>query len=189
MSIPGIWERHLHDWRCRAAILGPMSSGELPHVTVLDSGWTLSHLGGAPAPFPLEEIDARVPGCVHTDLLGAGLIADPLHGTNEHLTDWIGLSDVRYRCRFATPAGTPPRTPSGTSGPTERSERPGAYEPSERATLRFEGVDTVAGIVLNGTLLGRVADMHRSYDFDVTDLLRPDGPQDAAWQPCRVRGP
>ncbi|QCV87770.1 glycoside hydrolase family 2 protein [Acidipropionibacterium jensenii] len=167
-----------------------MSSGDLPHVTVLDSGWTLSHLGGAPAPFPIEEIDARVPGCVHTDLLEAGLIADPFHGTNEHLTDWIGLSDVRYRCRFATPAGTPPRTPSEPFEPTSESSE--AYEtagPSERVTLRFEGVDTVADIVLNGTLLGRVADMHRSYDFDVTDLLRPGLPQDAGGSPAETGAP
>lgn len=127
---------------------------------------------------------------MHTDLLEAGLIADPFHGTNEHLTDWIGLSDVRYRCRFATPAGTPPRTPSEPFEPTSESSE--AYEtagPSERVTLRFEGVDTVADIVLNGTLLGRVADMHRSYDFDVTDLLRPGLPQDAGGSPAETGAP
>lgn len=119
------------------------------NISTLADGWTLSHLGGDPAPFPVEELSARVPGCVHTDLLTAGLIADPYHGTNEHLTDWIGRSDVRYRCRFSAP---PP-------------------DDGERVTLRFEGIDTVAGITLNGILLGTVRDMHRSYEFDVTDLL------------------
>ncbi|MCI1747305.1 MAG: glycoside hydrolase family 2 protein [Acidipropionibacterium sp.] len=119
------------------------------NVSTLTDGWTLSHLGGDPAPFPIEELPAQVPGCVHTDLLAADLIADPYHGTNEHLTDWIGRSDFRYRCRFST------EPPDG----------------EECTTLRFEGIDTIAKITLNGTLLGTVRDMHRSYEFDVTDLL------------------
>ncbi len=130
-------------------------TGEFPHSavptsTVLEEGWTLSRVGGDPAPFPIEELPARVPGCVHTDLMEAGLIADPYRGTNEHITDWIGRADFRYRCRFSVP-----RPADG-----------------ERIAVHFEGIDTVAAITLNGSLLGTVRDMHRSYEFDVTDLLR-----------------
>ena len=32
---------------------------------------------------------AKVPGCVHTDLLYNNLIADPFYGTNEKDLQWI----------------------------------------------------------------------------------------------------
>lgn len=145
-----------------------------PTVTVLDSGWTLSHLGGGRAPFAIQELAARVPGCVHTDLMDAGLIADPFHGTNEHLTDWIGVSNFRYRCHFATPAQIPTEGDAQAHlGSGEMGDPQHGGHGRERCALRFEGIDTIAEITLNGTSLGRVRDMHRSYEFDVTDLLLP----------------
>src|SRR4051794_26473956 len=40
------------------------------------SEWTLHHAGGE-TPVPVADVPATVPGCVHTDLLEAGLIPDP----------------------------------------------------------------------------------------------------------------
>src|SRR5262244_1986826 len=46
-------------------------------------------------------IPARVPGCIHTDLLRAGLIDDPYFGLNEPKLLWIGESDWQYTTYFA----------------------------------------------------------------------------------------
>ena len=39
--------------------------------------------------------------------------------------------------------------------------------------LRFEGIDTVADIRLNGVLLSHVENMHRTFEFDVAGILKP----------------
>ena len=39
--------------------------------------------------------------------------------------------------------------------------------------LRFEGVDTVADIRLNGVLLAHVENMHRTFQFEVGGILKP----------------
>ncbi len=62
----------------------------------LDSGWTLRAAAG-PAPDGFDApMDAVVPGCVHTDLLAAGLIPDPFLDDNESALAWIGLVDWTY---------------------------------------------------------------------------------------------
>ena len=93
-------------------------------------------------------IPATVPGCVHTDLLDAGLIPDPFLDDNESLLAWIGLVDWTYRTSFAW-----------------------APEGADRVDLSFAGLDTVARVTLNGTVLGETANQHRSYRFDVTSAL------------------
>ena len=60
---------------------------------LLVGGWTLRHVDGPVpddlavglgAPFP-----APVPGCVHTDLLAAGLIGDPYLDDNEEWRKFV----------------------------------------------------------------------------------------------------
>jgi beta-mannosidase len=127
----------------------------------LASGWTLE-LARAPAgasdaramPDELTAspvVPASVPGCVHTDLMAAGLIPDPLVERNETLVQWIGECDWRYRCRFTVPA---------------------ALSAMERVALHCEGLDTVATLSLNGVAIGRAENMHRPHRFDVTGALR-----------------
>ena len=88
---------------------------------------------------------ARVPGCVHSDLLTAGAIPDPYLDANEREVAWVGRTDWRYDTVMAAP-------PTG----------------HERTDLVFDGLDTFAEITLGGRLLGRTANMHRSYRYDVT---------------------
>jgi len=38
-------------------------------------------------------IPAQVPGCIHTDLLAAGKIADPFYRDNEKDVQWVGETD------------------------------------------------------------------------------------------------
>src|SRR5690348_13849064 len=108
-------------------------------------------LGGLMTPFrPLHEAwtvrsasgDVRapavVPGCVHTDLLAAGLIPDPYLDDNETRLSWIGRTAWCYETEFSW---------DGTE--------------HERTDLVCEGLDTVAAIELNGVRVGESANMHR----------------------------
>jgi beta-mannosidase len=107
----------------------------------LHDGWTVSG-AGVPA------IPAVVPGCVHTDLLAAGLIEDPYLDQNEAKVAWVGRADWVYETTFdADVAG-------------------------DRVDLVCAGLDTVASVMLNDVEVGRTANMHRGYRFDVRDALR-----------------
>ncbi|GIF67222.1 beta-mannosidase [Asanoa ishikariensis] len=120
----------------------------------LNSGWTLMPASGAEVPpevVAVGPIPATVPGCVHTDLLAAGLIPDPFHDRNETALHWIGETTWHYATTFAW-------------------HGPGGHD---RVDLVCAGLDTVAEIELNGVPLGSTANMHRSYRFDVRDGLRP----------------
>ncbi|MEU1190522.1 glycoside hydrolase family 2 protein [Streptomyces sp. NPDC005859] len=108
----------------------------------IDDGWNLRHEG--------KPLPAEVPGCVHTDLLAAGVIPDPFLGLGENEVAWVGRREWTYEREL-------PAVPSG----------------HEQTDLVFDGLDTVAEITLNGQLLGRVRNMHRSYRFDVTGLEGP----------------
>lgn len=109
---------------------------------ILSHGWTGRLTAGGPAVADdrLAGFAATVPGSVHSDLIAAGLIPDPFDGDNEHLLYWIGDADWSYQTTFDAPA-------SGF----------------DRTDLVFEGVDTVASIVLNGVELAHTENMHRTY--------------------------
>jgi beta-mannosidase len=96
------------------------------------------------------EIPATVPGCVHTDLLAAGVIPDPFVNDNEVRLHWIGRTTWQYETSFDAP-------------PHERG----------RLDLVCAGLDTIATVTLNDTELGRTENMHRGYRFDTAGALRP----------------
>ncbi|ULR54101.1 glycoside hydrolase family 2 protein [Streptomyces deccanensis] len=107
-------------------------------ATPLTEGWILRHERG-----PLAAV---VPGCVHTDLLAAGLIPDPFLGRNEDEVAWVGRREWTYEVEL----------PGGAAGGHDQTD------------LVFDGLDTAAEIRLDGRLLGSVRNMHRSYRFDIT---------------------
>ncbi|MFC7625990.1 glycoside hydrolase family 2 protein [Microlunatus sp. GCM10028923] len=120
-----------------------------PVHTDLHDGWSVraaSH--HAPIKIIGRDIPATVPGCVHTDLLTAGLIPDPFVDDNEALLKWIGLTDWEYRTSFEW-------TPNGHA----------------RHDLVCHGLDTVATVRLNGRIVLESANQHRSYRVDVRDDL------------------
>ncbi|MGW7296384.1 glycoside hydrolase family 2 protein [Streptomyces sp. NPDC054829] len=112
----------------------------MKEVVQLAEGWSLGYDGSA--------LPARVPGCVHTDLLAAGEIEDPFLGLNEHDVAWVGKRAWTYSRHIDA---------SDTSA-----------QRYERTDLVFEGLDTAAVITLGDRELGRTRNMHRTYRFDVT---------------------
>jgi beta-mannosidase len=112
----------------------------------LHDGWTVSAAQVDPVP-------ATVPGCVHTDLLAAGLIPDPYLDDNETKVDWVGRTEWSYQTEFDAALDDP------------------------RVDLVCAGLDTVASVTLNGVGIGQTANMHRSYRFPVRELLREHGNQ------------
>jgi beta-mannosidase len=117
---------------------------------LLHEGWTVEATSG-PVPRQVQgrSIPASVPGCVTTDLLAAGLVPDPYLDSNESLLEWVGRTRWQYTVWFDAAA-----VPEG-----------------DRLDLVCEGLDTVAELSLNGTVLGNVANMHRSYRFDLRPAL------------------
>ncbi|MFE7761723.1 glycoside hydrolase family 2 protein [Streptomyces sp. NPDC057438] len=110
-------------------------------ATPLTEGWILRHEG--------KSLPAEVPGCVHTDLLAAGLIPDPFLGRNETEVAWVGRREWTYEVELPG---------VGAAGGHDQTD------------LVFDGLDTAAEIRLDGRVLGSVRNMHRSYRFDITGL-------------------
>ncbi len=116
----------------------------------LDQGWTVRAVGGEVPPVAANlRIPATVPGCIHTDLLAAGLIPDPYLDTNEDDVAWIGSVDWRYETSVEW-----------------------AADDATNVDLVALGLDTVATVELNGEVVAQTENMHRSYRFPVSGLLR-----------------
>ena len=129
--------------------------------TTLDLGgsdWTLRNVStphadaeGVPADVAGRDIPATVPGCVHTDLLAAGLIDDPYLGDNELKTPWIGRAGWRYERTF---------------------EAGDELIGRDAVELCCDGLDTLAGVEVNGVAVGASTNMHVRQRFDVKGAVR-----------------
>ena len=111
----------------------------------LDTGWSFRE------PRAGKWLEAKVPGCIHTDLRRHGLIPDPFWGANEKEVQWIEDTDWTYRCAF------------------EASPDLFAHE---QIDLVAECLDTVAILRLNGTEIARTANMFMGYRFPVKNWLK-----------------
>ncbi len=100
-----------------------------------------------------EVIPARVPGCVHTDLLAVGKIDDPFYRDNEERVQWISESDWVYTKTFSVPREVLKK---------------------DRVLLRCEGLDTLATVTLNGERVGQGDNMFRTWEFRVKDVLKEE---------------
>jgi beta-mannosidase len=116
----------------------------------LETDWSVRAVGGDAAPTGLRDraVPASVPGCVTTDLLAAGLIPDPYLDGNETELAWIGLTDWCFATTFELEA----------------------IDDRDRADLVCEGLDTIATVRCNGTVVARTANMHRSHRVDLRSV-------------------
>ena len=94
---------------------------------------------------------AKVPGCVHTDLIDNGIIEDPFYRLNESKVQWVDKKDWVYLNQFET-----------------------SKEEFERTNheLQFEGLDTYAKVYLNDSLILNSNNMRRTYNVDVKKNLK-----------------
>ncbi len=116
----------------------------------LTEGWRFRH------PQRAEWYPATVPGGVHLDLLHNRLVSDPFWGTNESQLQWIGTVDWEYALTFEV-------------GPGVRA--------LPHVDLVFDGLDTYATVLLNGTPVLDADNMFRRWRVDVSGRLAP-GPNE-----------
>ena len=95
--------------------------------------------------------ETSVPASAYSVLLDAGVMPDPYYRDNE-LT---ALKLMENDFEFTTSV--------------ELSEE---QMHSDYVALRFDGLDTLADIYLNGELLGNAYNMHRVWEYDLSDLGR-----------------
>lgn len=111
----------------------------------LNGRWEFHEPGG-------EWRGGTVPGGVYTDLLANDVIDDPLEADNELDVQWVGRTDWTYRRTFKVD--------------------PSLLE-HDRVLLKFDGLDTVATVRVNGEVVGESVNMHVGHEFDVRDALVP----------------
>lgn len=99
-------------------------------------------------------LPAEVPGSVISDLLNAGAMDEPYYRDNELKALTLMKNDFEYHGTFDV----------------DEDELLDADD----VILRFNGLDTIADITLNGHDLGSVNNMHRTWEYHVKDLLITD---------------
>ena len=99
-------------------------------------------------------LPAAVPGSVYGDLLAAGKMEDPFYRANEEDALKLMEYDYEYRTSFDAEA---------------------SMLQCEENILQFMGLDTLADIYLNDTLIGSADNMHRVFEYSVRPLLKAAG--------------
>lgn len=107
------------------------------------TGWQMRQAGES------GWIPAKVPGTVYTDLLENGKMEDPFWKDNENKALALMEYDYEYQTTFTC----------------EGMEAAGEF------WIRFEGLDTIADVYVNQKKVGYAENMHRVWEFSVTDAL------------------
>ncbi|WP_281613498.1 glycoside hydrolase family 2 protein [Flammeovirga sp. SubArs3] len=94
---------------------------------------------------------AKVPGCVHSDLIANELIKDPFHRVNEKEIQWIGEKDWEYKSTFKVDQKVLDK---------------------DNVTLNFKGLDTYADVYLNDFKILSADNMHREWKKDCKSVLK-----------------
>lgn len=126
----------------------------MTRITPISTGWTFTcdewqrppgYLGCS----KLEWLPAQVPGHVHLDLVRNEVIGDPFVGKRELGCQWVDQLEWTYAVEFA--ADPTPQLP--------------------HRRLRFDGLDTVCEIRLNGELVAEHDNMFVPLELNVDALL------------------
>jgi len=115
-----------------------------PNTRDLGGAWKFRKTGTG------EWMNARVPGCVHLDLLANGTIKDPFYRDPEKNLQWIGESGWEYKKEF------------------DILERAFADRHIE---LVCEGLDTYAKVYINDSLVIVADNMFREWIRDIKSFL------------------
>ena len=120
----------------------------MPGRTYLEDGWKVEAIGGS-APIPQElshAIDARVPGCVHRDLIEAGIIQHPDLGEGELEQSWVGRTHFRWRRTIGVDEMLSHRDNAGY------------------VCIVFNSIDTVASIRIDGVEMASVQNQFHPHE-------------------------
>jgi len=112
----------------------------------ISENWKM-RIAGEEAYYP-----ATVPGSVYNDLILAGRLEDPYYRDNENDALELMKKDFEYCTVFDADADF--------------------FKEADEILLRFNGLDTLADITLNGVRLGAADNMHRTWDYSVYSLLK-----------------
>ena len=113
----------------------------------LHDNWKMRRLPGG------AFIPARVPGSVYNDLLLNKQMEDPFWRDNEDKAFAVMEDDYEYRTEFSVPQ---------------------KMMKMDMILLRCDGLDTLAEISLNNTAIACTNNMHRTYEFDVSGIVKKD---------------
>lgn len=113
-------------------------------VQQLDGEWTLLGENGG------SNISTGLPCSVYDCLIRAGKMPDPYFGENQYAARQLSDGNYVFEHIFAADSG---------------------ILDCEKVCLRFNGIDTLSEITLNGRTVGTTENMHRTYEYDVTDIL------------------
>lgn len=118
-----------------------MNKTNLNNIQSLNGTWILK------GDFLEKPVEGLVPGSVYSDLLNKALIPDPFDQDNEYFVRDIMKHDFSYERTFMND------------------------NPETHKFLICEGLDTLANIYINNTLLAKTDNMHRTYRFDLDGCL------------------
>lgn len=113
----------------------------------LNGEWIMEQQNG-------ERTKGQIPGSVYSFLLDAGKMENPHVGENELSALALMEEDYSFEMTFDT-------------GEEILAQ--------EHQAIVFDGIDTLAEVSLNGTVLGRADNFFRRWEWDVTGLLQESG--------------
>ncbi len=96
-------------------------------------------------------LDCKVPCSLYSVLLEKGLMDDPFYGMNEEKIKKLSYDDCEFTSVFNVDEET--------------------FE-KNNILLRFNSLDTVCDVFLNGEKLGYCENMHRVFTFDVKNIIK-----------------
>lgn len=117
---------------------------------MLDKGWEMRERTSD------AYLEAVVPGSVYLDLMAAGRMGDPFYRDQEKEALEVISHDYEYCVSFDVPDG---------------------LLKCPKIMLRFDGIDTLSSISLNGREIGKTDNMHRIWEFPVQEMLKEEGNQ------------
>lgn len=113
----------------------------------LNGIWNLKIIGKDAALLPPQGIAARIPGSVYGTLLEEKLIDDPFYRDNELKVLPLMDNDFCYETTFLVS---------------------GEMLSCDALLLRFDGIDTLADVYVNGEFVGSTCNMHRVWEFELS---------------------
>ena len=95
-------------------------------------------------------LPAKIPGCIHLDLLDHDMIEDPFFGENEKDVQWISKRNWNYRCKLFIKED---------------------LFSKKYKHITFNGIDTFAKVYLNKVLIIEADNMFHAWKVDISDIL------------------